>query len=168
MLLIEHVVASMATWPVDEVIVVLGSRAEEIAENADLGSATVAIDPEWAEGAAAPLRVGLDMIARRDEGPVVVVDGAYPTIVAEDVAAVIDGHDPEMAPVAISRYRYDVGPPYVIEPELWSHFMGREGDIGLAAVWSTHPEWLTDVRIEKLPPRRIRTASDLEVVQRGR
>lgn len=161
--LIEHVLGSTADWPVDELFVVLGADAEAIVEACDLGGAHVIIDPEWEEGAAAPLRAGLDVLTRRGEdGPAMLADAARAQPSADEVARLIAGHDPEAAPVTVTKYRYAAGPPYLVEPRLWPRLMGREGSTALDVLWKAHPEWVAEVRIDRPPPREVRTPDDLE------
>ena len=49
-LLLDRVVTDAVTWPVDEVIVVLGADAGEIESACDLSNVSVLVDPEWEEG----------------------------------------------------------------------------------------------------------------------
>ncbi len=164
--LLEHVLASAAAWPVEERFVVLGDRADDILERCDLAGAGVIIDPEWHEGAAASVRVGLDVLMRDGEdGPALLADAALPQMTVEDVAAVIAGHDPAEAPVTAAKYRYATSSPYVVEPELWPRLMGREGDASLEGLWKTHPEWVAEVWIDHVPPRLVRTPFDLEHIR---
>jgi hypothetical protein len=62
--MIERAASKAASWPVDEVVVVLGLDADEIIANAGLEDVTLVIDPEWAEGIAASLRVAIDLTLR--------------------------------------------------------------------------------------------------------
>jgi CTP:molybdopterin cytidylyltransferase MocA len=164
--LIEHVAAGVARWPVDERFFVLGADAEEVVARCDLAGAGVIIDPEWEEGAAASVRVGLDVLTRQGEdGPALLADAARPKVTPEDVATLIAGHDPQVAPVTVARYRYATAPPYLIEPSLWPVLMGREGDAPLESLWKTHPEWISEVRIDHQPPHDVRTPFDLEHVR---
>lgn len=166
---LEHVVAAAHDWPVDELVVVLGADADEIAASCSFGEATLVIDPEWAEGEAASLRVGLDVLMRRgSEGPALVADAAITGVRTEDVAALIAGHDRERAPVSVTVYRYASGPPYLVEPELWPRLMGREGDARLDTLWKAHPDWVGEVRVDRLPPRPISTPFELEELRSAR
>ena len=160
--LIEHVVAGTSDWPVDEVVLVLGPEADRIVDECDLGDVTIVINPEWEEGEAGSVRVGVDVLARGEEGPLVVSYGSIPGMGADDVAAVVDGHDGEESLVTVTTYRYVTDAPYVIEPELWPRLLGREGDASLDILWKAHPEWVRDVHVDRLPPRRIDTPMDLE------
>lgn len=166
--MLEHVVEEARTWPIEELVVVLGADAEEIVAMCSFGEATVVIDPEWEEGAAASLRVGLDVLTRRGpDGPALIADAATPGIHPEDVAALIAGHDPAQAPVSVTVYRYAPGAPYVVEPELWPRLMGREGKALIETLWKAHPEWVAEVRVDRLAPRPITTPSQLEELRPG-
>lgn len=167
--LIEHAVAAAEAWPVAGVVVVLGDAAEEIVAACDLGMATIVIDREWQEGAAAWLRVGLDTLTRAGhKGPVVVGDASIPGVLASDVATVIEAHDPSISLVTVAKYRYATGVPYVIDPEFWPRLMGREGSADLDLIWKAHPDWVVDVRLDRIPPRRIANPLDLEELRPSR
>ncbi len=167
--MLEHVVEEAQSWPIEELFVVLGGDAEEIVARCSFGDATIVIDPEWEEGAAASLRVGLDVLTRGgQDGPALIADAATPGIRSDDVAALIAGHDPEEAPVSVTVYRYAPGAPYLVEPELWPRLMGREGAAVIDMVWKAHPEWVAEVRIDRLAPRRITTPWELEELRPSR
>ena len=160
--LIEHAVARALEWDVEEIVLVLGANAEEILASQKLQAVTVIIDSEWGEGPSAWLRAGFDVLARQgDYGPALVADAAMPEVTADDVAALVQGHDREVASVTVTRYRHTSGTPYIVEPEAWPRFMGREGDSSLDSAWRAHPERVAEVRIDKIPPHRIRAYSDL-------
>ncbi len=166
---IEHVVDVSQHWPVDARYVVLGAGAEEVLASCDLGDVTALVDPEWEEGPAAWLRVGLDLLTREGRrSPVVVSDAAMPSVSADDVAVLLEAHDPEVAHVTVARYRYAAGPPYVLDPEIWPRLMVREGDADLGLLWQAHPSWVTEVRLDRLPPRRIVTPMDLAELRPAR
>ncbi len=53
----------------DPVVVVLGAAADEVGERADLGAATVVVNPDWDTGMGSSLRVGLTAIAALRPSP---------------------------------------------------------------------------------------------------
>lgn len=166
--MLETVVAAVAAWPVDEVVVVLGSAAEEILEAVDLGDATVVVNEGWDEGIASSIRVGLDVLTRDPSWErVFIVLGDQPRIptdIPERLLTVAeDSHRPAVVPV----YRYERGNPVLFERSLWPRLMTLEGDSGAAALLRTHPDWVEEVRFDHLPPRDVDTSSDVADLRRG-
>ena len=159
--LIDRVLADVATWPIDDAFVVLGPNAEEIVEAMAPTSATVVIDLEWNEGSAASLRVGLDVAERGPVADFVVIAMAdQPGVDAADVAALIDAADGAAAVVPKYRYRRDF--PVVLGRGVWERLLGSEGDIDLHDVLESHPDGVEEVWFEHLASRRIRDAEDAQ------
>lgn len=159
---LEHAVALVKEWHAGEIVLVLGEAADEIVEGCDLDVGAVVIDIEWEEGPSSWLRAGLDTLTRQgSRGPVVVADAAMPMVPGDVASALLAAHDPEKAPVTVPRYRYVTAAPFVVDVELWPRLMGREGGGDFDDVWKAHPDWVHEVLLERVPPRAIRTPSDL-------
>lgn len=160
--LIEHVVAEVLQWPVDEVIVVLGPNAEEILEATDLGEATIVIDLESGEGEAAALRVGIDTLYRFDEFDTVVLIHADQTgSRPEEVARLVEQHRSGHRPAVVPKFRYAAGHPVVIGEVLWPRLISMEGSATFDQVLQAHPDWVDEVWFDRLPTRRVLTPDDV-------
>jgi molybdenum cofactor cytidylyltransferase len=158
--LVEHTVAQALAWPVGTVVVVLGPGGDVVADSVDLGDATVVIDPEWSEGSAAPLRAGLDMLLRiGGVGGALIAYADQPNIAPSVVAAVVDRD--MRKPITVPRYRYAHGAPYLVGSPIWQRLMGIEGEADLDQVLATHGDWMDEVWVTQLAPRRIESPLDL-------
>jgi len=167
--LIETVVAEIHTWPVDAVIVVLGPDAERIVAATNLGEATIVIDPEWEEGEAALLRVGLDTVYRTDEFDTLVLTYLDdPAPYADVVAQLLEARRRGRRSAVVPKYRYAVGHPLVVGEELWPRFISMEGQASVDQVLQSHPDWVEEVWFDRLPSRRIMSQDDLLDVRRVR
>jgi CTP:molybdopterin cytidylyltransferase MocA len=143
--MIERIVAKAADWPVDEVMVVLGPDANEIIATADLGEATIVIDPEWKEGMAASLRVGIDLLLRGGvTDRVVLALGDQPGVGGETVAALL-----ERPSVAV-----------VPKSDLWDQLLGLEGPVDVHDLLESHPSGVEEVWFDRLEPSRLVEPSD--------
>jgi CTP:molybdopterin cytidylyltransferase MocA len=159
--LVEYLVAITAPH-VDRVIVVLGADAEGVLAAADLGEATVVINPEWELGPTASLRVGLDLFTRDgDVDAVLVVDADQPQLDASVVAEVVAAHRDTRAPIMMPKYRYERGGPILIARDLWPRAIGLGRDATLGALVKAHPEWTDEVWVDRVPPHRVRSSADL-------
>lgn len=158
--LIDRSLADASVWPVDEVVVVLGPDAEDIASTLGSWDATIVIDPEWEEGSAASLRVGLDVVMRGTAADLVVIAFAdQPGIPASDVSALVEAAEDVAA--VVPKYRYRRGFPIVLTRESWEHLLGLEGDVDLLGLLESHPDGVTEVWFDHLEIPRIHHPEDI-------
>lgn len=145
----------------DAIVVVV--RAEGHADLADgIPDVTVIVDPEWEEGAAAPLRVGLDWLTQSTNvRAAFVVNLHTPEIESAALHELMEAHAAAGNPVTVPKYRYVRGGPVLLDRDIWPHFLGAEGDLDLEAIVLAHPQWVTEVRIDWAPPRHITNEDDL-------
>ena len=168
--LLEKVVAEVASWPVELVVVVLGASADDIMERIDFGGALIAINEDWEEGMASSFRVGFDVLTRRprlERAFVALGDQPHipPQVPPQLLEAAAHGNRPAVVPV----YRYEQGHPVLFARSLWPRLMTLTGDAGASGLLRTHPEWVEEVRFSELTPRDVDTADDVADLQaRGR
>jgi CTP:molybdopterin cytidylyltransferase MocA len=146
--------------------VVLGSRFEEVLQSVDLGDVGVVENPEWEEGMASSLRVGLDVASRDPSNEAAfIVMGDQPGINPAVVEALLEYRKSSDAPAIFPKYRYVRGHPVLIARPLWSRLMSLEGDQGGRELFQAHPDWVEEVWFEELAPRDIDTADDVRDLQ---
>lgn len=160
--LLGHVIDAVRNYPVEEVWVVLGAELDHILDQVDLTDCGIVENPEWEEGIASSLRVGLDALLQKSrcEAALVII-GDQPDVDAEVVARVLETFEESAAPVVIPKYRYTWGNPVVIDRSLWPRVMSLTGDEGAQRLFQAHPEWVEEVWVEQLPPRDVDTESDV-------
>jgi molybdenum cofactor cytidylyltransferase len=159
--LLGSVAADAATWS-DRVIVVLGADAETILDEIDLGEATVILNPEWEEGEASSVRVALDTVMRDGScEAVLIVPGDIPGIDRHVAAQLVDTFRDSNARVVVPKYRYAWGYPVLLHRDLWERFMGFEGDADVLQHLRSHPEWVTEIWIDRTAPSAIERPTDL-------
>jgi molybdenum cofactor cytidylyltransferase len=160
--LLSVVMERTREFPVDEVWVVLGYEAEAILDQCDLGDAGVIENPEWEEGIASSIRVGLDTLLRlsRCERALIVL-GDQPLIPVEVVEAMVASHAESTHPVSVPKYRFSWGNPVLVDRVLWPRLMSLEGDDGARRMWQAHPEWVNEVWFSEMTPRDVDTELDV-------
>lgn len=161
--LLGHVVNQARRYPVDEVWVVLGADSDSVLDQVDLTGCGVVENPEWEEGIASSLRVGLDALiqASRVEAALIVI-GDQPNVDLKVVEEVIEAAIRSGRPVVIPKYRYTWGNPVMVDRSLWPRLMSLEGDEGAQRLFKAHPEWVEEVWTDQLPPRDVDTEADLD------
>lgn len=161
--LLGHVVDQVRNLPVDEVWVVLGADWERIREEVDLDGCGIVENPEWEEGLASSLRVGLDALLRRSKAEsVLIVLGDQPEVPAGVVERMLEVQRRSPRLAVVPKYRYVWGNPVIVSRALWERLMSLEGDEGAKRLLQAHPEWVEEVWVDALPPRDVDTPADVE------
>jgi molybdenum cofactor cytidylyltransferase len=164
--LLEKVVTETRAWPVDSLWVVLGSGFEDVIQSVDFGDAGIVENPEWEEGMASSLRVGLDVAGRDASNTAAfIVMGDQPGIDPTVVKALLEHQKGSDALAIVPKYRYVRGHPVLIARALWSRLMSLEGDQGGRDLLQAHPGWVEEVMFEQLAPRDVDTSDDVKDLQ---
>jgi molybdenum cofactor cytidylyltransferase len=147
---------------VEEVWVVVGYEADRILAETELGEAGVVENPEWEEGIASSIRVGLDALTRLSRcDQALIVIGDQPAVPVEVVDVLLASHAKADRPVSVPKYRYTSGNPVLVDRLLWPRLMSLEGDEGAGRLWQAHPEWVNEVWFSDLAPRDVDTERDV-------
>jgi nicotine blue oxidoreductase len=125
--LIERPLAALRAAGIAEIVVVLGSGAEEVERLADLGGARVVVHPGWADGMASSLRAGLAALPAT-VGVALVVLGDGPRLHAAAVERVAARAAAADAPLVRARYASGPAHPVAIARELWDRLPERGED----------------------------------------
>ena len=161
--LLGHVLDQVEEFPVDETWVVIGANAEGVLD--EIGDRTVGVveNPEWEEGLASSLRVGLDAVARSSRADaVLIVLGDQPAVRRDVVIELIERHRRTNRMAVVPKYRYTWGNPVLVDRALWPRLMSLDGDEGAQRLLKAHPEWVDEVWVDSLPPRDVDTPADVE------
>ena len=124
--LLEHVLRTMTAAPVERVVVVLGSAADEVAAGVDLHGADTVVCRRWEEGQSASLACGLAELAGCEA--VVVTLGDQPRVSPEAIRRVISARNGAAAVRA--TYNGNPGHPVLLERELFGQLRNVSGDKG--------------------------------------
>jgi molybdenum cofactor cytidylyltransferase len=145
--LLEGVVASACASRLEEVLVVLGARADEILAAVDLGRARALRNPDYAAGMSTSLRAGMAALGPEVDRAVVIL-GDQPAISAELLDELLDLQERSGLPAAALSFGGLLHPPVVLRRELWGDLSSLEGDVGCRAVIRTRPELVAALPVE--------------------
>ena len=127
--LLEHALLAMAGAAcLDEVVVVLGSHADEILSRVQLHGARAVICAGWEEGQAASLRAGVAALEQHAEA-IVVTLGDQPAIDPRAIDRVASTRD-EASVALRASYRGRPGHPVLLERALFEEVAQLRGDEG--------------------------------------
>jgi CTP:molybdopterin cytidylyltransferase MocA len=153
--------------PLDEVVVVLGHRAEEIRSvlPVDVRVRTV-FNPRFAEGLSTSLAAGL-RAAGTDAEAAVVLLGDQPGLRPDAVGAVIEAFRRTRSPTVQTGYEGGPGHPTLLARSTWAEVLSEiTGDAGAAEVLRRHPEWRTVAEVGGPLPADVDTMEDYRELQR--
>ena len=115
------------------VIVVLGSRAEEIYEAIrDLAVETVT-NYEWKDGISTSLRKGLTKLDSQVEAAIIMLSD-QPFVAEKTIRSLIDAYATSGKPIVASRYDGVLGVPALFDREVFDELLALEGDAGARVV----------------------------------
>jgi molybdenum cofactor cytidylyltransferase/nicotine blue oxidoreductase len=136
-LLVERAVRT-AREVCEPVVVVLGARADDVRQRADLGDAGLVVNEEWETGMASSLRAGLTALGE-DPGPdaalVLLVD--MPGMTPAALRRLAEGAGPQS--LAVARYDGVRGHPVLLGRDHWAGVIETAtGDEGARRYLAAH------------------------------
>jgi CTP:molybdopterin cytidylyltransferase MocA len=147
----------------DEKFVVVGASLDRVLDEVDLEGWTVVENPEWIDGLASSLRVGLDAILRLTRADAVAIFlGDQPEIEQSVITALLTALKKTKKSVIVPKYRYEWGNPVMVLKPLWPRLMSLEGDSGAMHLLKAHPDWVEEIWFEARLPRDVDTERDIE------
>jgi molybdenum cofactor cytidylyltransferase len=167
--LLQHVLDQAASSCLDEVVLVLGHKAQEISEAVELPSGRVVrvvINEDYTRGQSSSLHVGLRSTDSRAVAAAIIL-GDQPDVTGRliDRAAEVFGN--ARLPVVRPVYsRVGSGPvpghPVLLARRIWPEVEKLGGDQGARFLISAHPEWLFEFPVDGDPPADIDNWEDYQ------
>jgi molybdenum cofactor cytidylyltransferase len=166
--LLEIAVTAACASALDDVVVVLGALAGEIAARVDFGRARVVVNPDYDRGMSTSLRAGIASLGG-DVSRAMIILGDQPDISAALLDRLLDIQEASGLPAAALSFDGLLHPPMVLAREMWADLEGLEGDVGLRTVVRAHPELVTALPVDRPGghPIDIDTHEDFERLVAG-
>ncbi|CAN5664276.1 nucleotidyltransferase family protein [soil metagenome] len=160
--LIEATLLGLHEAPVDEIIVVLGKRSEELRNVCEPFGVRMVENPDWAAGMSTSVRAGLaaaDSVARA----AVVLLADQPLVGSEAVSRLVDAFE-KGADVAVATYDDTPRNPVLFGRNVWPSLEKElSGDEGARGFIRRHPELVTRVPCDGVAdPVDVDTVEDLD------
>jgi xanthine dehydrogenase accessory factor len=143
--LLQHTLDNLRASKIDEVVVILGARADEIREQVRFERERVVINPDYAQGMSTSIQAGLRAIDA--EGALIVL-ADQPFVAPGTIDLLIDEHRRTRAKVVIPTYNGFRGNPVLVDRSLFAEMMEIRGDIGCRAVFGEHRESIVKVPVD--------------------
>jgi len=143
--LIAHVVESLLVSQVDEVVVVLGNRAEQVMEVLAGYSIRTIINPEFTAGQSTSLKAGLTALSSATRAALFML-GDQPLVNAQTINLLIDRY--RLAGGIVAPYfNGKRGNPVLFDRDFFKEISFLSGDVGAREIIHRHPESLVKVDV---------------------
>jgi molybdenum cofactor cytidylyltransferase len=157
---LQHVLDAAAGSGLDQIVVVLGHAAQDVAARLRLPARTrIVLNHEYAEGQSASLRAGLQSAGPEVMAAVILL-GDQPGVRAEAIEGVVRTWRAGKGPVVQASYEGGPAHPTLFDRSVWPELAQAEGDEGARRILSVHPEWRSTVEVGGRPPEDIDTEED--------
>jgi molybdenum cofactor cytidylyltransferase len=143
--LLQHVLDNLAHSKIDDVVVVLGARADEIREQIQFGNARPIMNPGYANGMSTSIQAGLGAI---DSDAAMIVLADQPLVTSRTFDALVDEYRRTRPNVLIPTFNGFRGNPVIVDRSLFAEMMGIRGDIGCRAIFGDHARSIVKVPVD--------------------
>lgn len=145
---IERICEAFLTAGVDELIVVLGARAEELRRALPAHPALrVVVNPRYFQGQLSSLMTGIGALLPESEAAVVtLVD--HPLVTAETIKTLIASFRAAPLPIIIAAYQGRRGHPVLFSSQIYGEILAAPLDQGAKVVVRKHPPRVREVQVD--------------------
>ena len=134
--MLERVVTTVATAGLDDLVVVLGARADQVRAAVDLDQSRVVVCSNWSDGQAASLRCGLNALAPEIDAAMVVL-GDGPGLMRAAVERLREAHLQRPQSVLAADYGEGRSHPVVLPRTAWPSLPADGETPGRALEWES-------------------------------
>jgi molybdenum cofactor cytidylyltransferase len=153
--LLERALENLQAATVDEIVLVLGFSAETIRHriaNLPIRNLRILVNPDYSEGIASSLRVGLAVMDENVENidATFVVLSDQPFIRAETFNKIIDQYRRSEAHIVVPMFRGIRGNPVLLDRSVFHEVMALQGDMGCRAIFNNHLSWIVKADVDDI------------------
>lgn len=127
--MLETVVDRCLDSEVDEVVLVLGHKAEEILGKSEFGAARVVLNKDYDKGLSSSLKVGVGAVDPQSEA-VIIVLGDQPQFETETINKLVQKFADAGGPIVAPYFERRRGNPILIDRSLFPELKKLRGDAG--------------------------------------
>jgi molybdenum cofactor cytidylyltransferase len=159
--LLGHVLDTARRCNFDQLLCVLGGRAEDVVQRIDFDGVEVVENRQFGEGCASSIAAALEAVDPRSEGLVLLL-GDQPGVSAATVSALIAGRGE--APIAACGYSDGRGHPLVFARPMFGELGDLHGDKGVWKLLDRHADEVVAVAVDRSIPPDVDTWDDYRAV----
>ena len=145
--MVEQTVDNLLNSAVDEVIVVVGHRAEEVIKTIVTKPVKLAVNPDYQQGMSTSIIAGLKLV---DSGAwaVMLVLGDQPFVDSQTINRLIDEFHNHNKGIAIPTYQSMRGHPIIFALKYKEKLLELKGDIGGRQIIKDHPDDVLEITVD--------------------
>lgn len=145
--LLEQTIDNLLNSSVDEIIVVLGHKAEEIAEIIAGRPVKIVINPDYQLGMSTSIIAGLILVDHRSQA-VMLALGDQPLVSGRTINQLIDAFKKNKKGIAVPIYQGKRGHPIIFDIKYKAELFKLKGDIGGKEVIRNYPDDVLKVAVD--------------------
>jgi len=145
--LLQHTIDYVKASHVQEVVVVLGSAAEQIRGQVANGDVKVVINDAFQSGMGNSLQRGLAELGGQAAAALVVL-ADQPLVRPETINRLIDEYRRHKPQILIPMYRGFRGNPVLLDRSVFSEIAALNGDTGCRAIFGDHPGNIRKIEVD--------------------
>jgi molybdenum cofactor cytidylyltransferase len=131
--LLEHAIVNVCSLLNKRTSVVLGAHSGAIQAAIDLGSVTTIVNPDWQEGMASSIRVGVQALPA-SAAAVLILLCDQPLINTTHLQSLLEAWQHAPTRIVASQYHHSVGVPALFPVEFFPHLLTLKGDKGAKSI----------------------------------
>ena len=145
--ILEQSIDNLLSSKANEVIVVLGHRAEEMRNKIATRPVKIAINPNYHQGMGTSIATGLSLVDGKAEA-VMLALADQPLVDSKVIDLVIDGFMAYNKGVVIPTYQGRRGHPVIFAIKYKGELSGLKGDIGGRQIIEEHPDDILELAVD--------------------
>ncbi len=145
--ILETVIKTLSRAKVDEIILVLGYKGEEIGESLSCHPTKTVINPSYEEGMGSSIVCGLKAVDENADA-VMIVMGDQPLINAEVIDRLVKEYGDSDRGIVVPLYKMRRGNPVIFDIKYRDRLSKLRGDIGGREIVDSGSEDVLEVNIE--------------------
>jgi molybdenum cofactor cytidylyltransferase len=144
---VEQAIDNLLNSTVDEIIVVLGYRAEEITKTIAAKPVKIIVNPNYQQGMSTSIIAGLILVDHQAQA-VMLALGDQPLVDSQTINRLIDEFHKHDKGIAVPTYHGRRGHPIIFAIKYKSKLLELEGDIGGREIIKQHPDDILEVAVD--------------------
>jgi molybdenum cofactor cytidylyltransferase len=144
--IIEQAIDNLLSSAVDETIVVVGYRAEEIEKTIAARAVKIAVNPDYPQGMSTSIIAGLKLVSSQAQA-VMLALGDQPLVDSQTINRLIAEFSRHDKGIAVPTYKGKRGHPVIFAIKYKPELLKLKGDIGAREIIRHHPDDVLEVAV---------------------
>jgi molybdenum cofactor cytidylyltransferase len=145
--LLEQAIDNLLNSSVDETIVVLGHKAQEITKTIANKPVKIVLNPDYRQGMSTSIIAGLILVDPRSHA-VMLALGDQPLVASQTINQLIEAFNKHNKGIAVPTYRGRRGHPIIFDIRYKAELFKLKGDIGGREIIQNHPKDVFKVAVD--------------------